>query len=156
MTDLLLMQLTSNRYTLTPVAGLIFETKNRAIFSGELFSGEEFLEQHYYPYNFVPINVSSFRTKMSVARFCGETDSRGGQVAMDSWSTWGLENFTCCTCSHEDAEDLTNRKLIGGSHPRAAYGLQHTEDLRGVSPEKLVEGRGPGRNLSTSLSGLLS
>ena len=37
----------------TPVAGLIFETKNRAIFSGELFSGEEFLEQHYCPYNFV-------------------------------------------------------------------------------------------------------
>ena len=56
MTDLLLMQLTSNRYTLTPVAGLIFETKNRAIFSGELFSGEEFLEQLYCPYNFVPIN----------------------------------------------------------------------------------------------------
>ena len=41
----------------TPVAGLIFETKNRAIFSGELFSGEEFLEKHYCPYNFVPINV---------------------------------------------------------------------------------------------------
>ena len=41
---------------ITPVAGLIFETKNRAIFSGELFSGEEFLEQHYCPYNFVPIN----------------------------------------------------------------------------------------------------
>jgi len=74
---------------------------------------------------------------------------------MDSWSIWGLETFTCCTCSHEDAEDLTNRKLVGVSHPRAAYGLHHTEDLRGVSPQKLVEGRGPGRNLSTSLSGVL-
>jgi len=31
-------------FNLTPVAGLIFETKNRAIFSGELFSGKEFLE----------------------------------------------------------------------------------------------------------------
>jgi len=30
---------------LTPVAGLIFETKNRVIFSGELFSGEEFREK---------------------------------------------------------------------------------------------------------------
>jgi len=40
----------------TQVEGLIFETKNRAIFSGELFSGEEFLEQHYCQYNFVPIN----------------------------------------------------------------------------------------------------
>jgi len=46
-----------------PVAGLIFETKNRAIFSGEFFSGEKFLEEHYCPYNFVPINfcgVDSF------------------------------------------------------------------------------------------------
>ena len=42
---------------ITPVAGLMFETKNRAIFSGELFSGEELLEQHYCPYNFVHINV---------------------------------------------------------------------------------------------------
>jgi len=41
---------------ITPAAGLIFETKNRAIFSGEPFSGEEFLEQHYCPYNFVPSN----------------------------------------------------------------------------------------------------
>jgi len=40
----------------TPVSGLIFETKNRALFSGELFYGEEFLEQHYCPYNFVPSN----------------------------------------------------------------------------------------------------
>ena len=30
---------------ITPVEGTIFETKNRAIFSGELFSGEEFREK---------------------------------------------------------------------------------------------------------------
>jgi len=39
---------------LTPVAGPTFETKNRAIFSGELFSGEEFLEQHYCPRTLFP------------------------------------------------------------------------------------------------------
>jgi len=32
---------------ITPVAGLIFETKNRAIFSGELFSGEDQLSIHF-------------------------------------------------------------------------------------------------------------
>jgi len=39
---------------LTTVAGPTFETKNRAIFSGELFSGEEFLEQHYCPRTLFP------------------------------------------------------------------------------------------------------
>jgi len=39
---------------LTPVAGPTFETKNRAIFSGELFSGEEFLEQRYCPRTLFP------------------------------------------------------------------------------------------------------
>jgi len=39
---------------LTPVAGPTFETKNRAIFSGEFFSGEEFLEQHYCPRTLFP------------------------------------------------------------------------------------------------------
>ena len=33
---------------ITPVAGPIFETKNRAIFSGELFSGEEFREKQTF------------------------------------------------------------------------------------------------------------
>ena len=42
----------------TPVAGPILETKNRAIFLERFFdfSGEEFREKHYCPYNFVPIN----------------------------------------------------------------------------------------------------
>jgi len=35
--------------SVTPVAGLIFWGKNRAIFSGELFSGEEFLPRTAFP-----------------------------------------------------------------------------------------------------------
>ena len=45
------------------VAGQIFETKNRAIFSGELFSGEEFLDQHYCP------NVFSSWKRRNTPRF---------------------------------------------------------------------------------------
>jgi len=41
----------------TPVAGLIFETKNRELFSGELFSGELLSGAALLPENFVPINV---------------------------------------------------------------------------------------------------
>jgi len=73
--------------SLTPVAGLIFETKNRAIFSAELFSGEEFLEQHYCPYNFVPINVvewihfpriSTFVQKRFLGLFSKKKRSKSG------------------------------------------------------------------------------
>jgi len=39
----------------TPVAGPIFETENRAIFSGELFSGEEFRETHYLSATLFPL-----------------------------------------------------------------------------------------------------
>jgi len=48
----------NSRRGLTPVAGLIFESKNRKIerFFWRDFSGEIFLEQHYCPYSFVPIN----------------------------------------------------------------------------------------------------
>ena len=42
-------------FTLTPVAGPIFETKNRAIFSGDLFSGEEFREKHYLSTTLFPL-----------------------------------------------------------------------------------------------------
>ena len=38
-----------------PVAGPIFETKNGAIFSGELFSGEEFREKHYLSTTLFPL-----------------------------------------------------------------------------------------------------
>ena len=42
--------------TLTPVAGLIFETKNRAIFLERFFWRDFSGAAFYCPYNFVPIN----------------------------------------------------------------------------------------------------
>ena len=46
--------------SLTPVAGPIFETKNRAIFSGELFSGEEVREKHYLSTTLFPLTGCGF------------------------------------------------------------------------------------------------
>ena len=40
---------------LSKLAGPIFETKNRAIFSGELFLGEEFREKHYLSTTLFPL-----------------------------------------------------------------------------------------------------